>query len=119
MNFCYLIIKKSYSVAQRYSLLFYLTFLLRLKKKLLTNVTLLKKLFEANNVLLHSVHEKNKQKVNLHSISFSSAFVRFGAFFFYMKKYALFRPHFYMSIPALTKLSHTGQKFPKKIFVKG
>ena len=35
-----------------------------------------------------------------------------------MKKYALFRPHFYTSLSALTRLSHTGQKFSKKVFVK-
>ena len=36
-----------------------------------------------------------------------------------MKKYAIFHPHFYISISALTRLPHTGQKFSEKIFCKG
>ena len=34
-----------------------------------------------------------------------------------MKKYALFHPHFCMSISAPTKLSHTGEKFSEKKFL--
>ena len=48
-------------------------------------------------------------------------FVRFGPFFLrlcFMKKYALFHPHFCKSISALTRQSHTGQKFSKKIFLE-
>ena len=55
-------------------------------------------------------------KVNLHSIHFSSVFLRFC---FSVNKYVLFHPHFYMSISALTKLSHIGQKLSEKIFCKG
>ena len=56
-------------------------------------------------------------RVDLHSIGFSSVFLRVC---FSVKKYALFHPHFYMSISALTRQSYTGQKFSKKIFfVKG
>ena len=36
-----------------------------------------------------------------------------------MKKYAIFHWHFYMSISALTRQSHTGKSFPKKFFCKG
>ena len=50
-------------------------------------------------------------KVYLFSIRFSSASARV---FFSMKKYVIFRPHFCMSIPELTKLSHSGQKFSEK-----
>ena len=59
-------------------------------------------------------------KVDLHSIRFSSAFIRFCAFVLLHEKYVLFRPHFYMSITNRTRLSHTGQKFleKKKKFVK-
>ena len=51
-------------------------------------------------------------------------FVRFcaclyGNFFLFHEKYVLFRPHFYMSIFAPTKLLHAGQKFSEKTFVKG
>ena len=53
-------------------------------------------------------------KVNLRSIRFSSVFLRFC---FSMKKYALFRPHFYMSISVLTRQSHTGQKFSETNFL--
>ena len=35
-----------------------------------------------------------------------------------MKKLVLFRLHFYMFISAPTKLSHTGQNYPKKFFCK-
>ena len=35
-----------------------------------------------------------------------------------MKKYALFHPHFYISISVLTRLSHSDKSFPKKIFYK-
>ena len=55
-------------------------------------------------------------KVNLHSIHFSSVFLRFC---FSVNKYVLFHPHFCMSISALTKLSHTGQKLSERIFRKG
>ena len=53
-------------------------------------------------------------KMNLHSICFSSVFLRFC---FFLKKYALFHPHFYKSISALNRQSHTGQKFFEKIFL--
>ena len=57
-------------------------------------------------------------KVNLHSIRFSYVFVRFFTFFcFSLTKYALFHPHFYVSISALTRQSHTGQKFSEKNFL--
>ena len=50
-------------------------------------------------------------------------FVRFRPFFlrfcFSLTKYALFHPHFYVSISALTRQSHTGQKLSEKIFCKG
>ena len=49
--------------------------------------------------------------MDLHIIRFSSAFVRFVRFFFSMKKYVPFRPHFYMSISALSRLSHTRPKY--------
>ena len=56
-------------------------------------------------------------KANLHGIRLSSVFLRFC---FLLKKYALFYPQFYKSIPALTRQSHTGQKFSEKnFFVKG
>ena len=49
--------------------------------------------------------------------------MRFRPFFlrfcFSFTKYALFHPHFYVSISALTRQSHTGQKFSEKIFCKG
>ena len=59
--------------------------------------------------------------MNLHSIRFSYVFVRFVflRFCFSLTKYALFHPHFYVSISALTRQSHTGQKFSEKIFCKG
>ena len=53
-------------------------------------------------------------KVKLHSIRFSSVF--FYVFASSVNKYVLFHPHFYKSIPALTKLSHSGQKLSEKIF---
>ena len=56
-------------------------------------------------------------KVNLHSIRFSYFFVRFLRFCFSLTKYALFHPHFYVSISALTRQSHTGQKFSEKNFL--
>ena len=51
-------------------------------------------------------------------------FVRFCPFFvhffFSMKKYVLFRLHFYMPISALTRLLNNGQKFSeKKILLRG
>ena len=36
-----------------------------------------------------------------------------------MKKYVLFRPQLYMSISALTRLSHAGQRFSEKKFCEG
>ena len=53
-------------------------------------------------------------KVNLLSIRFLSVFLRFC---FFLKKYALFHPHFLKSISALTRRSHTGQKFSEKSFL--
>ena len=47
---------------------------------------------------------------------FSSVFLRFC---FFLKKYALFHSHFYKSISALTRQSHTGQKFSENFFCKG
>ena len=49
-------------MTQRYSLLFCLKFLLKLKKKLFTDVALLKKSFQTNNILLYSVYEKNPRQ---------------------------------------------------------
>ena len=46
--------------------------------------------------------------------TFSSVFLRFC----FLKKHALFHPHFYVSISALTRQSHTGQKFFEKFFCK-
>ena len=43
----------------------------------------------------------------------------FLRFCFSFTKYALFHPHFYVSISALTRQSHTGQKFSEKSFCKG
>ena len=40
-------------------------------------------------------------------------------FCFSAKKYAIFHPHFYISISALTRQSHTTQKFSEKFFCKG
>ena len=57
-----------------------------------------------------------KLKVKLHSIRFSSVFL---CFCFSLTKYALFHPHFYVSISALTRQSHTGQKFSEKKFLLG
>ena len=37
---------------------------------------------------------------------------------FTFKKYALFHPHCYVSISALTRQSHTGQKFSEKNFLQ-
>ena len=50
---------------------------------------------------------------------FRPAFVRFFflRFCFSVKKYAIFHPHFYMSISALTRQSHTGQNFSEKNFL--
>ena len=48
--------------------------------------------------------------------TFSYVFLRFC---FFLTKYALFHPHFYVSISALTRQSHTGQKFSEKNFCKG
>ena len=56
-------------------------------------------------------------KVNLLNIRFSYVFVRFLRFCFSLTKYALFHPHFYVSISALTRQSHTGQKFSEKNFL--
>ena len=49
--------------------------------------------------------------MDLHIIRFSSALVRFVRFFFSMKKFVPFRPHFHMSISALSRLSHTRPKY--------
>ena len=50
-------------------------------------------------------------------------FVRFRPFFFRfwfsLTKSALFHPHFYVSISALIRQSHTGQKFSEKNSCKG
>ena len=46
-------------------------------------------------------------KANLHSIRFLSVFLRFC----FLKKYALFHPHFYKCISALSTLLHIGKKF--------
>ena len=43
----------------------------------------------------------------------------FVRFCFSLTKYPLFHPHFYVSISALTRQSHTGQKFSEKNFFKG
>ena len=53
-------------------------------------------------------------------IGFSFTFIRFlYGFSSPRKSYALFRTHFYMSISALTRLSHIGQKFfIKRNFLK-
>ena len=64
--------------------------------------------------LLVSIIFEHSVKVDLHSIY--PFFVRFCTFFFHEKN-VLFRLHFYMFISALTKLSHTGQKFFKKQFL--
>ena len=61
-------------------------------------------------------HNSDQLKVDLRSICFLSAF---GRLFFSIKKYALFRPHFYMSISALTRVSHSGQKLSENIICKG
>ena len=53
-------------------------------------------------------------KVNLHSIRFSSVFLSFG---FSLEKYALFHPHFYKSISALSRLLHIGKNFVQKFCV--
>ena len=55
-------------------------------------------------------------KVDLHCIRFSSAFVRF---FFFMKKYVLFRSHFYMSIRFKQTVTYWTKVFRKTFFVKG
>ena len=39
-------------------------------------------------------------------------------FCFSVKKYAIFHPHFYTSISALTRQSHTGQEFSEKMFLQ-
>ena len=49
-------------------------------------------------------------------LPFLSIFLRFC---FSVKKYAIFYPHFYMFISALTRQLHTGQKFSEKFFCKG
>ena len=46
--------------------------------------------------------------MNLHSIRFTSVFSRIS---FSVKKYALFHPHFYMSILALSRLLDTDKNF--------
>ena len=56
-------------------------------------------------------YKTSNLKVDLLSIRFSSASARV---FFSMKKYVIFCPQFCMFIPALTKLSHAGQKFSEK-----
>ena len=45
-------------------------------------------------------------------------FVGFFTFLFVREKVAIFYPHLYMSISALTRKSHIGQKFSEKIFLK-
>ena len=52
--------------------------------------------------------------MNLHSIRFLSVFLRFC---FSLKKYALFRPHFYKSISALSRLLHINKNFVQKFCV--
>ena len=47
-------------------------------------------------------------KVNLHSIRVSSVFF---TFFLRHKKHAVFHPHFYNSIAALSKLFHIDKNF--------
>ena len=56
-------------------------------------------------------------KVNLHSIRFSYVFVRFFTFLLLLKKYALFHPHFYKSISALSRLLHIDKNFVQKFWV--
>ena len=56
-------------------------------------------------------------QVNLHSIRFSSVFVRSFTFLLLLDKVCAFYPHFYVSISALTRQSHTGQKFSEKNFL--
>ena len=52
--------------------------------------------------------------MNLHSIRFSSVFLRFC---FSLKKYALFHPHFYKSISALNRLLYIDKNFVQKFCV--
>ena len=54
--------------------------------------------------------------MDLHSIRFCPVFLRFC---FSVKKYAIFHTHFYMSISALSRQAHTGQKIFEKSFCKG
>ena len=54
--------------------------------------------------------------MNLHSIRFSYVFVSFFTFLLFLDKVCAFHPHFYLSISALTRQSHTGQKFSEKFF---
>ena len=53
-------------------------------------------------------------KVNLHSIRFSSVFLRFC---FFLLKYALFHPHFYKFISALRRLLYIVKNFVQKFCV--
>ena len=53
-------------------------------------------------------------KVNLHCIRFSYVFVRFC----FLKKFALFHPHFYKSISALSRLLYIGKNFVQKFCVR-
>ena len=52
-------------------------------------------------------------KVNLHSIRFSSVSLRFC----FLKKYALFHPHFYQSTTALSRLLYIDKNFVQKFCV--
>ena len=52
--------------------------------------------------------------VNLHSIRFSSVFLRFC---FFMKKNALFHPQFCKSISTLSRLLYIGKDFVQKFCV--
>ena len=63
----------------------------------------------------NGLHTVIQPKGEFTQYPFLSVFLPFR---FSVKKYALFHLHFYTSISALTKLSHTGQKFSKKIFLE-
>ena len=69
----------------------------------------------SNLVPLFSLSEK----IDLRWIYTASVFRPFFlCFCFSMSKYALFHPHFYVSISTLTKLSHAGQKLTEKNFLQ-
>ena len=61
---------------------------------------------------MHSSLEQITLKMNLHSIRFSSVFLRFC---FSMKMYALFHPHFIKSISALSRLLHEEKMLFKNV----